>query len=247
MEGNILASVGGMPITDTDVDRFLAGLGQRAAAYRSPEGRAAILEELINRKLFLMEATRGLFEAEPAFKAQLKEQKEALLISYAMEKALSSVKVTEEEIAAFYDAHKAELGGGETVNASHILVDSEEEAARIRAEILSGAITFEDAARKYSSCPSKEEGGNLGDFGRGQMVPEFEEACFALPDGEISEPVRTQFGYHLIRVNSRKETAAPSLSDVHDEVGAAVLREKQQKAYQSKVNQLRILFPVDRA
>ena len=134
MEGNILASVGGMPITDTDVDRFIAGLGQRAAAYRSPEGRAAILEELINRKLFLMEATRGLFEAEPAFKAQLKEQKEALLISYAMEKALSSVKVTEEEIAAFYDAHKAELGGGETVNASHILVDSEEKAKEILSE-----------------------------------------------------------------------------------------------------------------
>ena len=126
MEPKVLASVGGMNITDADVEQFLDGLGQRADAYRSPEGRAAILEELIARKLFLLEATRNLFEAEPAFKAQLKAAKESLLVGYAVEKALSSVKVTEEEILAFYEENKDRMGGGETVNASHILVETAE-------------------------------------------------------------------------------------------------------------------------
>ena len=246
MEAKILASVGGMNITDADVEQFLAGLGQRGEAYRNPEGRAAVLEELISRKLFLLEATRNLFEAEPAFKAQLKQAKENLLIGYAIEKALSSVRVTEEEIAAFYEANKDKMGGGETVNASHILVESAEEAAEIRAKIVSGEMSFEEAAAQYSSCPSKEEGGNLGDFGRGQMVPEFESAAFAMSEGEISEPVKTQFGYHLIRLNAKKVAEAPALADVRAQIEAHLAQEKQQNAYRSKVNQLGILFPVDR-
>ena len=246
MEGKILAAVGGQNITDADVEQFLAQLGPRGEAYRSPEGRAAVLEELINRKLFYMEATRNLFEAEPAFKAQLKQAKESLLTGYAMEKALSSVKVKEEEITAFYEANKDKMSGGETVNASHILVETEEQANTVRAEIESGALSFEEAAAKYSSCPSKEQGGNLGDFGRGQMVPEFEEAAFAMEEGTVSAPVKTQFGYHLIRLNSRKAAEIASLSAVRDQIEAQLLREKQQAAYQSKVNQLKILFPVDK-
>ncbi len=246
MEGKILASVGGQNITDADVEQFLSALGQRGEAYRNPQGRAAILEELISRKLFLLEASRNLLEAEPAFKAQLKQTKENLLVNYAMEKALSSVQVKDEEVRAFYDANREKLGGGETMNASHILVEDEATAARVREEIASGAIRFEDAAKKYSSCPSKEEGGNLGDFGRGQMVPEFEEACAALGVGELSAPVKTQFGYHLIRLNSKGEGKIPEFDEVKEGIRAQLLREKQQKAFESKVNQLKILFPVDR-
>ena len=246
MEPKVLASVGGMNITDADVEQFLAGLGQRADAYRSPEGRAAILEELIARKLFLLEATRNLFEAEPAFKAQLKAAKESLLVGYAVDKALSSVKVTEEEILAFYEENKDKMGGGETVNASHILVATAEEAADIRARIVAGELTFEEAAAQYSSCPSKAEGGNLGDFGHGQMVPEFETAAFAMEEGAISEPVQTQFGFHLIRLNSKSVAEPPALADIRPQIENHLMQEKQQAAYRSKVNQLGILFPVDR-
>lgn len=246
MEGKVLATVGGMPITDTDVEQFLAALGQRADAYRNPEGRAAILEELIARKLFLLEATRGLFEAEPAFKAQLKQAKESLLTGYAIEKALSAITVKEEEIAKFYEDNKDMMGGGEVVSASHILVDDEAKAASIREEIVSGKITFEDAAKQNSSCPSGAEGGALGEFGRGQMVPEFENAAFTMSVGEISAPVKTQFGYHIIRLDDKKTKEAPALSVVRESIRAKLLQDKQQAAYQSKVNQLKILFPVDR-
>lgn len=246
MDARILATVGGQSITEADVEAFLAGLGQRGEAYRSPEGKAAVLEELINRRLFLLEATRGLFEAEPAFKAQLKQAKESLLIGYAMEKALSAVTVKDAEVEKFYEENKDKLMGGDTVNASHILVPSEEECKRIREEIEGGAISFEQAAEKYSACPSGKEGGSLGDFGRGQMVPEFEAACYAMQEGEISAPVQTQFGYHLIRLNSKKAGEVAPLEAVREELKAKLLRDKQQAAYQSKVNQLKILFPVDK-
>lgn len=246
MDTHVLASVGGQSITDADVEQFLKGLGQRGEAYRSPEGRAAILEELINRRLFLLEASRGLFETEPAFKAQLKQAKETLLINYAMEKALSSVTVKEDEIAKFYEENKEKMKVGETLNASHILVADEAEAKRIREEIAGGNISFEEAAKKYSSCPSGEEGGSLGDFHRGQMVPEFETACCEMNEGELSAPVKTQFGYHIIRLNAKKTGEIAPLNDVRDELKTQLLREKQQAAYQSKVNQLKILFPVDR-
>lgn len=245
MEERVLATVGGMAVTERDVTQFLASLGQRGQAYNNPEGRAAILEELINRKLFLLEASRNLFEAEPAFKAQLKQAKESLLINYAIEKATSQATVKEEEITAFYEENRDRLGGGERLVASHILVESEEQAAALREKIVAGEISFEDAARAHSSCPSREQGGSLGEFGRGQMVPEFEEACLALQPGELSAPVKTQFGYHLIRLDDKKEAAVPALAEVKEEIRATLLREKQQKAYQSKVNQLRILFPVD--
>jgi peptidyl-prolyl cis-trans isomerase C len=134
----------------------------------------------------------------------------------------------------------------ETVNASHILVDSEEKATEILAAINAGEITFEDAARENSSCPSSAQGGNLGDFGRGQMVPEFDTACFEMEEGEVRGPVKTQFGYHLIRLNKKNPAESLSYNDVRAQLYEQLTREKQQAAYQSKVNQLKIMYPVDR-
>jgi parvulin-like peptidyl-prolyl isomerase len=85
------------------------------------------------------------------------------------------------------------------VKASHILVSSREEAEKLRTEIINGA-DFATEARQYSKCPSGRSGGDLGYFGRGQMVPEFDQAAFSLPVGELSEPIKTQFGYHLLLV-----------------------------------------------
>ena len=246
MDARILATVGGQNITEVELDAFIDGLGQRGEVYRTPEGKAAVLEELINRRLFLLEATRGLFEAEPAFKAQLKQAKESLLIGYAMEKALSAVTVKDAEVEKFYEENKEKLMGGDMVNASHILVADQAECLRIREEITSGKLSFEEAAKQYSSCPSGAQGGCLGDFGRGQMVPEFENACYEMEENEISAPVKTQFGYHLIRLNRKKAGEIAPLDAVRDELRAQLMRNKQQQAYQSKVNQLRILFPVDK-
>ena len=242
----ILASVGGNPITEADVMTFIASLGKRGQAYQNEEGIALVLEELIAQKLFLAEAKKNLWEYEEGFKLELAKVKDRLLINYAMEKALGKITVKDEEIKAYYDEHAAELMGGDSVNASHILIADEETAKAILAKIEAGEISFEDAAKENSTCPSGQNGGSLGDFTRGQMVPEFDEACFTMEVGELRGPIKTQFGYHLIRLNDKKEAAPVPYDAVKEELRGRVTAEKQEKAYKSKVNQLRILFPVDR-
>lgn len=242
----ILANVGGMPITEDDVNEFLAGLGPRGQSYNNPEGRKAVLSQLINNKLLLLDARRNLLEAEPAFKAELAKLRENLLISYAADKAISSVSVSDKDAEDYYEQNKERFMAEETLNASHILVDSEEKALDLLAKIKYGEISFEEAAFENSTCPSKENGGNLGDFGKGQMVPEFDTAVFAMEIGEISEaPVKTQFGYHLIKLNSKKAAELMPFAEIAPEIKEALLQEKRRAAYESKINQLKILYPVD--
>ena len=242
----VLAQVNGKAITEEDVTRFIMAMGRNGQAYNNPQGRAAVLEQLIAQRLFLLDAQRNLYEREQAFKDQLAAVKEQLLMEYAISKCVESVRLTEEEVRAYYDSHKDEMTEGETVNASHILVDSEEKANELLAAINAGEISFEDAARDNSSCPSSAQGGNLGDFGRGQMVPEFDTACFEMEEGEVRGPVKTQFGYHLIRLNKKNAAEALSYNDVRAQLYEQLTREKQQAAYQSKINQLKIMYPVDR-
>jgi len=89
------------------------------------------------------------------------------------------------------------------VRASHILVDSEAKAAELKKQIEGGA-SFEDLAKKNSSCPSGKDGGDLGWFGKGMMVKEFEQSCFSMNPGQVSAPVKTQFGFHLIKLTEAK-------------------------------------------
>ena len=242
----ILAKVGALSVTESEVDEFHAGLGARGQAYNNPEGRKVILEQLIGNKLILQDARRNLLEGEAEYRAELARVKERLVIRYAQNKILSAVKVTDSEVAEYYESHKSELAGGESVSAAHILVDTEEKALEILAKIKSGEVTFEDAARENSSCPSGQNGGDLGTFTRGQMVPEFDKAVFEMAVGEITDaPVKTQFGYHLIKLSAKNESKVPSLDEVKAELTEALLNEKRREAYEKKLTQLKIVYPVD--
>ena len=247
MEAKVLATVGTKTITEADVDAFIMQLGQRGQAYQNPQGRAMVLEQLINKALLVLDATRNLYERDAEFKAELARVKEDLLANYAVEKAIRDVRVNDTDVETYYNENKAQFVQGATVNASHILVDSEEKANEILAKINAGELTFEDAAKEFSTCPSGKEGGNLGDFGRGQMVPEFDTACFEMAEGEVRGPVKTQFGYHIIRLNKKNEAQALSYNDVRAQLYEQLTRDKQQAAYQSKINQLKIMYPVDKA
>ena len=242
----ILANVGGFPITEDDVTEFLMGLGQRGMSYNNPDGRKVILNQLIGQKLLLLDAKRNLLEAEPAFKAQLNKVKDSLLSSYAAEKAIANVNVSDKDAETYYNDNKDKFVSEESVNASHILVETEEQANEILADIKAGKVSFEDAAKEFSSCPSKANGGNLGDFGKGQMVPEFDEAVFKMEVGEISEtPVKTQFGYHLIKLCAKNAAEPMPFASIKEDIKEALLTEKRRAAYDSKINQLKILYPVD--
>jgi len=241
-----LAVVGTTTITETDVAEAIAALGPRGASFNSPEGRARILEQLIEQALFLTDARKNMLEYDPAFKQQLARMKDDLLVQFAISKAIERASVTEAEIKTFFEENPEQFAGQPKVAASHILVDDEEKAKQLLKSIQDGEITFEAAAKENSSCPSGQNGGNLGEFGRGQMVPEFEDACFSMEIGELRGPVKTQFGYHLIRLDAKTEAQPMKLAEVHDAIQEHLLNEKRRKAYQSKVNQMKIMYPVNR-
>ncbi len=247
MNNRILAKVGGLAIMESEVEEMVMTLRSRGQNYDHPQGRAAILEQLIANKLLLIEAQKNLYEHNAAFKAQLEKVKEDMLINFAASKVLDEVKdATDEEVKKYYDDNMDKFQKGESVNASHILVDSEDKANEILAKINSGEVSFEDAARENSTCPSKDNGGNLGEFTRGQMVPEFDEAVFSMEVGSVSEPVKTQFGYHLIKLISKSEASTYDFDEIKAQLTDMVNQEKKQNAFQSKINQLKILYPVDK-
>ena len=245
-ESKVIAAVNGTAITEEDVINEIKKLGERGKELMNDEGVNAVTEKLIERRLILAGAKRDLIEFDKDFKAQLAAVKDELLVNFALFRKISGISVTESEVRKYYDEHTDDFTVGPSVTASHILVDDPEKADVIKNDIIAGNISFEDAARKYSTCPSKDSGGALGEFTRGQMVKEFEDAAFALEPGVVSEPVKTRFGYHIIKVTDRSESKKFDYDEIKDELKNQLLAEKQKKAYTSYINQLKILFPVER-
>ena len=244
MEKKILAKVGQKEITNLDVQSAIQGLDPfQAQQFQTEEGQKYVLEDLINQELLYMYAKENNVDQEEEFRNEMKRVEENVLKQYVINKILTSVKLTEEEKKAFYEAQKSNFSRPETASAKHILVDTEEKANEILGKINSGEVSFEDAAAQHSSCPSKDAGGDLGTFGKGQMVPEFEEAVFNMNKGEVSKPVKTQFGYHLIKLENRNESTIPEYDEVAEEVGKTLLYQKQGEVYQEKLNEVKSKYP----
>ena len=244
MEKKILAKVGQKEITNLDVQSAIQGLDPfQAQQFQTEEGQKYVLDDLVNQELLYMYAKENNMDQDEEFRSEMKRVEENVLKQYVINKILTSVKLTEEEKKAFYEAQKSNFSKPETASAKHILVDTEEKANEILNKINAGEVSFEDAAATHSSCPSKDAGGDLGTFGKGQMVPEFEEAVFNMNKGEVSKPVKTQFGYHLIKLENRNESTIPEYDEVAEEVGKTLLFQKQGEVYQEKLNEVKSKYP----
>lgn len=162
-------------------------------------------------------------------------------IAGAFIQKLIEADVTEEAIRAEYDKRIAAMPEETEVNASHILVETEEEAKEIAAELGKGA-DFAELAKARSKGPSASNGGNLGWFGRGQMVPPFEEAAFALKPGEVSAPVQTQFGWHVIKLNETRIKPKPSFEEMRQTIAS----ELSQQLVRAKIDALRAQAEIER-
>lgn len=232
--------IGNYTITELDIDTFISGMPQEQQQYRSvPQFREQCKERLEEICLFAMYGEEQKQDETEMYKASLVMAKRDILSQLAMAELLQTATVSDEEAKQYFEEHSSEFASKATASAKHILVDEEEKANRIKEEIASGAKSFEDAAKEYSSCPSSQKGGDLGTFGRGQMVKEFENAVF---DGELNQiigPVKTQFGYHLIWVDEKNEGEIPEYDSVAVRVKSYLLNQKQQKLYTDKLAELR--------
>jgi peptidyl-prolyl cis-trans isomerase C len=240
MENKVLAIVNGKEITAMDVDAFIRNLGpQRAAQFNTEEGKQQILQELINQNLFLADAVESNLESTEQCKFELQKMKEVVLTQVNVNNTVSSVNIEPGEVVNFFAANKAKYNVPESTSTSHILVKTEEECNDLYDKIMKNEIEFVDAAKEYSQCPSKQNGGDLGMFPKGQMVPEYDAVSFAMEVGEISKPVKTQFGYHIIKLNEKKAPSVANFDDIKDQLRKDILSEKQREVYMNKVNEMK--------
>ena len=174
-----------------------------------------------------------------------KELEKGAKVNKLVEQACAGVAdPTEDEVAKFYEAHKAEFVVPHQVLCQHILVKGSDDAAldkikAIRERIVSGGADFAEEAKKNSDCPSGQEGGSLGWFGRGMMVPEFDKVAFEMKKGEVSGVVSTQFGYHIIYKADEKGGGQQTLVDVHDQIKDLLRHETRGRAMDAFVAELR--------
>ncbi len=197
----------------------------------------AIVEQLIQQS-----ALQQAFGTEVPHRVDLslENERRSLLAGEQIEKIMADA-ASEEDIKTAYDAKYGAGYEAKEYNASHILVETEDEAKAIRAELEGGA-DFAELAKEKSTGPSGPNGGELGWFGAGMMVPEFEEAVKTMAPGDISQPVQTQFGWHIVKLNETRDMTPPTLDEVHDEIAG----ELRQQAVVESVDALVAKAEVDR-
>lgn len=212
-----LANVNDKVITVGDFEKRLSKLPPYYRNLASQRKRD-FLEDLIVEQLLYEEALKRGLNRDAEVKDLLREAKKKILVGRLIEIEIrGKSSVSEEEIKAYYEAHKDEFITPVQLRASHILVDTEADAKTILQRLKEGA-DFAELARQYSKDPSKDKGGDIGYFSRGQLIPEFENICFGLEVGQISDIVKTQFGYHIIKLTERKESGTRELSEAKDEI-----------------------------
>lgn len=233
----VVARVNGVEITLGHMILAQATLPQQYQQLPAEVLYNAILDQLIQQTA--LEQSRN--DPVPRYiELSMENELRSQLAADAIETIMAGA-ASETEIRATYDARYAQGFGGDEYNASHILVATEEEAAAIKAELDAGA-DFAELAKEKSTGPSGPGGGALGWFGEGAMVPEFQKAVMALKPGEISEPVQTQFGWHVIVLNETRKATAPELEAVRDEIAGQL----RQDAVEARIEELTAEAAIER-
>ncbi len=197
-----------------------------------------ILDQLVQQT-----ALADTFEGEAPARVTLSIENETRsLIAGEVIEGVMATPVDEDALQAAYDAQYAEADAGEEYNASHILVETEDEAKALKEELDNGA-DFAELAREKSTGPSGPGGGSLGWFGAGMMVPTFEAAVVEMEPGAVSDPVQTQFGWHVIKLNETRKTKAPELDEVREELELQI----RQTVVQSTIEEITAAAEVDRS
>ncbi|SJZ31141.1 peptidylprolyl isomerase [Selenihalanaerobacter shriftii] len=178
------------------------------------------------------------YKSADEFKKRLKEAgvtiddiklniKNKLLLDKFSNKMTEDIEVTQKDLKDYFNKNKDKFVQPAQIKASHILVKTKEKAEKVKSELEAGA-NFAKLAKKYSTGPSGKNGGSLGYFGKGQMVPAFEKAAFNLEVGKISNPVKTKFGYHIIKVTDQKKSKKMKFAEIKGQIKSYLVKQKKQ-------------------
>ncbi len=222
----VVATVNGESITEADLTLAEGELSQQFARLPADQRRAAALSAAIEIKVLAAKAVADGLDKDPEFQRRAAFLQQRALHGEMVEKEVVG-KITDEEVRARYDKEIAAQPAVNEVHARHILVKTKEEAEAIIKQ-LDGGADFQKLANEHTTDPSgKTSGGDLGYFGPGQMVPEFEKAAMALEPGSYTkEPVQTQFGWHVIKVEDKRPQQPPAFEQVKEQARSAVIRDR---------------------
>ena len=221
---DVLASIDGQPITEAELDLAVNDLEQQLVNVPAERRRAAALSFLVEVRLLAAEAEKTGLHETPAFQRRMRMLRQRALHTGFVEQEVAA-KMTEEEVRGRYDLEVANTPPVNEIKARHILLKTRDEAMAVIAE-LDGGAEFVALAKRKSTGPSGPNGGDLGYFGPGQMVPPFEDVAFKLQVGSFSkEPVETQFGWHVILVEDRRTRQPPAYEEVREQMRGVLFRE----------------------
>ncbi len=231
--GQTLAEVNGSIITTADFKKEVGNLPPYLKPMaETPEGKKELLDTMIIREIMLQQAQKDGLDKSQEVADKLEELKKRVIVeAFLKKKVEAETNIADADLRKFYDQNKDKFKTGEQVRASHILVKSEKEAQDIQAQIKKGG-NFEELAKKNSIDAAGAKGGDLGWFGKGSMIPEFEKVVFGMKEGEISGIVKTKFGYHIIKLTGRRPAGIRPFDEVKEQIKAALLPEKQQAVFQ---------------
>lgn len=243
-DDTVIATLNGEPITEADLALAEAELDQQFAQLPEEQRRAAAMTAIVEIRLMSQRAEADGLADTADFQRRMELLRQRALHAAYIESTIAA-EVTDELLRERYDREIGNLELSEEVRARHIIVESEEEAAAIIAELDEGG-DFEELAREHSQDGAAQRGGDLGYFSQGQMVPEFEAVVFDMEvDSYTSEPVQTQFGWHVIQLVDRREQEPPAYEQVEQQLRSLVLRERYFQAVQDLREEAEIEFEDD--
>ncbi len=237
----VVATVAGDEIRLSEVVDSKSQLPQQYQSMPMEAMFPALVERVIDMRLVAREARANGLADDPDVRRELARIENQILSQVFLTRRIDAM-ITEQAVQARYDEHIAALPPDEEVSARHILLETEEDALAVIASLRGGADFIELAAEK-SIGPSADRGGDIGYFGRGNVVPEFADAAFAIEPGQISEtPVQSEFGWHVIRVDDRRAVAPPSLEEMRQQL----VSEISQQLIAELIGELRDKVTVER-
>ena len=222
----VVAKVNGQPITEAELSFAEAEIGSELAGVPAESRRRVLTEYLIEAHLMADSAEKAKLAEGAEFEGRMKYYRLRALRDAYFEKQVRD-SVPEAEAKTLYEERVKGLPPQEEVRARHILVKTEDEAKNVAQELTGGA-DFADAAKKYSQDRGGQGGGDLGYFSRGQMVKAFDEAAFSLEQGKLSAPVQSEFGWHIIKVEDKRNRQPPAFEEVKDQITASLVQNKLQ-------------------
>lgn len=236
----VVARVNGEPLTEREVRIALDEIAPGLAL--DDQKREQVIGFLINVKLVAEAAEKAKLGEGEDFAARLQFLREKALMQVYLEK-VGKEAVTEEAVRKLYDDTVKDIKPEQEVRARHILVETEEEAKAAKARLDKGE-DFAAVAKEISKDPgSGAQGGDLGFFTKDQMVPEFADAAFRLEPGKVSDPVKSQFGWHIIRVEEKRERAVPKFEEVRPQVEDHLYKKAQEEAVKKLLDQAKVERP----